>query len=478
MLLEVSLQTPESFVLRYRDLATPDAVKDHQDIIARDGYTWWGWWKKADEKDYVERIVSLGVVARAGPLQIGIFNNATRRFFKAQLTDCVGSDSPIASPEIGRTPSYYAEARLPGWFKLSSIEEITELDFINTVSEVPIGETTFFEVSNGRVRKDDKPANWIKIKGSTILHISDVHLGSDFAFPSKEGPGAVPLIDVILRDTVDSPPGAVIISGDITTRADANVLFNEGLCFLNTLVDRLNLVPDQVIIVPGNHDIPLSKFSPHDYSHEIAFKTFLNSFYKRSVNYPEVRHFILGNGLRLQLMAMNSVRLRRESEKNFGYVQWALYEDVLKVMPHDPATLRIAVLHHHLVSAPREEVPDTNYPEASISVTVDAGAVIAGLQRHHFRLALHGHQHVPAATSVSRGVLADGSPNLNGLGAHLTVVAAGSAGAGRLSDEMRDNSYNILKFNVNDIEIEARRYNPGLLPSTHFRLTLQNHASA
>jgi predicted MPP superfamily phosphohydrolase len=390
----------------------------------------------------------------------------------------VGSDRPIASPEIGRTPSYYAEARLPGWFKLENIEEVSERDFVDTISEIPLGESTFFEVSGRLVHADHKPTNWIQIKGSTILHISDVHLGSDFAFPSKEGPGAVPLIDVILRDTADTPPGAIIISGDITTRADTNVLFNEGLGFLNTLVDKLSLTPDQVIIVPGNHDIPLSKFAPHDYSHEIAFKSFLNAFFKRSVSYPELRHFILGNGLRLQLLTMNSVRLRRETEKNFGYVQWPLYEDILKATPYDPATLRIAVLHHHLVPAPREEVLDSNYHEASVRVTVDAGAVIAGLQRHQFQLALHGHQHVPAATRVSKGILEDGSCNLNGLGAHLTVLAAGSAGAARLSDEMRDNSYNLLKFDANNIEIEARRYNPGLLLSTYFRFTLQHHALA
>ena len=94
----------------------------------------------------------------------------------------------------------------------------------------------------------------------------------------------------------------------------------------------------------------------------------------------------------------------------------------MNITPHDRNTVRIAVLHHHLVPAPREEVPTTDYPLASVSVTVDAGAVIAGLQRHHFELALHGHQHVPAATNVSRGVVDDGSHDLSGLSAHLTVL--------------------------------------------------------
>src|ERR1700722_12414114 len=54
-------------------------------------------------------------------------------------------------------------------------------------------------------------------------------------------------------------------------------------------------------------------------------------------------------------------------------------------------------------------------------------------------------------------------------------LAAGSAGARRLSDEMRDNSYNILKFDESNIGIEARRYNPGPAPRTHFKFKLRRH---
>ena len=153
------------------------------------------------------------------------------------------------------------------------------------------------------------------MKRPTILHISDVHLGSDFAFPRMAGPGAVPLIDVILRDTAQNPPGAVIISGVMTTRADANVLFNQGLSFLNTLVDKLGLTPDHVILVPGNHEFPLGDFSPHDYAHESAFKNFISAFFKRSVTYPELRNFVFNNGLRLQILAINSVRLGENQKK-------------------------------------------------------------------------------------------------------------------------------------------------------------------
>src|SRR6478672_8229486 len=71
-----------------------------------------------------------------------------------------------------------------------------------------------------------------------------------------------------------------------------------------------------------------------------------------------------------------------------------------------------------------------------LSVTLDAGSVVEGLQSHGFQLALHGHQHVPAITRIDRGSAVDGNVELSH-GGGMVVLAAGSAGATRLSDEMR-----------------------------------------
>src|SRR5262249_48072374 len=154
---------------------------------------------------------------------------------------------------------------------------------------------------------------------------------------------------------------------------------------------------------PGNHDIALKKFRPQDYSHETPFHLFTKEFYGRTMLYPQLRRFTLPSGRALEFLGVNSVRLRHESEKQFGYVQWPLYEDVLRESPRDPDALRIAALHHHLVPALREESIDPGYPDAAVSVTLDAGAVIEGLQTYDFSLVLHGHQHVPAATRITRG---------------------------------------------------------------------------
>jgi DNA repair exonuclease SbcCD nuclease subunit len=286
-------------------------------------------------------------------------------------------------------------------------------------------------------------------------------------------PGKTPLLEIIERDLRDDPPGLIVVSGDITSRADANVLQDQELKFLNSLSRALKVPNECFVIVPGNHDIALQDYTPIDYSHETAFNLFTKEFYGREMKCPEIRRFALANGRTIELLAINSVRLRHKSESQFGYVQWRLYDDLLRLTQRNPDDFRIGVLHHHLVPASREESPDPNYPGAAISVTVDAGAVVEGLQAHGFQLALHGHQHVPGITRIDRGSAVDGNIELNKNGG-LVVVAAGSAGATRLSDEMRDNSYNVIKFAERGYCVEARRFNQGKAPQKLFQANIES----
>jgi predicted phosphodiesterase len=166
------------------------------------------------------------------------------------------------------------------------------------------------------------------------------------------------------------------------------------------------------------------------------------------------------------------VRLRHKAESQFGYVQWRLYDDALRLAERNPDDFRIAVLHHHLVPASREERTDPNYQEAAISVTLDAGAVVEGLQSNGFELALHGHQHVPAIARIDRGSPVDGKIKLSEDGG-MVILAAGSAGSTRLSDEMRDNSYNIIKVLEKGYSVEAKRFNRAKAPEILFQASFE-----
>jgi 3',5'-cyclic AMP phosphodiesterase CpdA len=73
----------------------------------------------------------------------------------------------------------------------------------------------------------------------TLAHISDLHFG-------KEDP---PVADALLAELRERAPGLVAVSGDVTQRARARE-FRAARAFL----DRL---PGVVLVVPGNHDVPL-----------------------------------------------------------------------------------------------------------------------------------------------------------------------------------------------------------------------------
>lgn len=458
---------PDTLILRFRDITRDGTVESHQRLITSAGHVWWGWWKKDSEPRRLTELAEIQAYIRNAGLAVGLFDRSTKKFYCATAIDCAFSENQIPSPEPAKTPSYYSTEKVPAWFKLTTIDELDERTFVERFAPPPTGEGTLFPVWRGR-RHVAGRTEAVQLRTSTLLHLSDIHLGIDYGFPTTSGPGQTPLLDIIERDMREESPSLVVVSGDITTRADANVLQDEGLRFLRALSTQLHVPPECFIIVPGNHDIALRKFRPLDYSHEAAFHLFTKEFYGRETTYPELRNFLLPSGRSLEILLINSVRLRHETEKNFGYVQWPLYDDVLRTTPHDPNSFRIAVQHHHLVSALREEALDPDYPEAAVSTTLDAGAVIEGLQTHSFQLVLHGHQHVPGATRISRGA-SNGMVDFHHR-ASIVALAAGSAGAKRLSDELRDNSYNIIRFTDVGFDIAARRYNPGSAPRSHFQV--------
>jgi predicted MPP superfamily phosphohydrolase len=472
---------PDTIVLRFRDLIA-DGITEHRRLITEAGYVWWGWWKKNEEPDRSAELDQIKAQLANGSIEIGLFDRSGRgRFFKASLLECVhyGSRS-IPSPEKRATPAYYRNDSVSAWLKLSRIDELAENDpsFKQLFSVIPVGEATLFPVWFDKPQKTRAAGvgntfpNSVSTDGDVILHISDVHFG-EFAYPDQAGPGKYPLTDILVADLekVQARIGLIIVSGDLTTRADSGRLFNEGLPFLRELVRRLKVTPEQVVIVPGNHDIPLRNHNPMTYSHENAYISFLREFYDTNVGLMQVRRFTMG-GRSVELLTMNSTRLRSKELKEFGYVEWPLYEPLLRgLIPSD--AIRIAVLHHHLVAAPREESPDPQYPEAAISITLDAGAIIEGLQTYGFHVVLHGHQHVPRLTKISRGRVQDNF-GLAGLDQPLFVIGGGSVGTSRLFDEMRDNTYNLLFLGPapkKELRLLTRRFNPGVLPRNYIDQT-------
>lgn len=96
---------------------------------------------------------------------------------------------------------------------------------------------------------------------------------------------------------------------------------------------------------------------------------------------------------------------------------------------------------------------------------------------------MHGH-HVPCVSWVSRGRYLDGSFDITGLDSPLYVLAGGSAGvrAERLSPEMPENTYSLLRICNRSAQLRVRRVTTAGVVRAHIvtvldvRDTLRNRA--
>lgn len=472
----------KTVLLRFRDLTEAGTIERHREILQAAGYVWWGWWKKEGESTQLADLEQLKEHAGEAGLTIGMFDRSTGEFFIAEVDDVVFSGlRPVESPEPAKTPSYYSDALVPAWFRLASLDLVERKKFESLLSPVPAGEGTFFPVADGPpadATPVDAASEEVKVESNVILHISDLHFGSDYGFPEKPHPNKTPLLKLLTNDlrTIGvKRVGLLIVSGDLTTRADPQALQADASDFLSSLTAGLRLAPEQVVIVPGNHDLPLREHEEYGYKHEAVMRTFLGNFYgKTSPELLSLRPYTtMGNRRKIWVLAMNSVRRRTPEERNYGYVQWPLYEDLLRNSQIPEDALRIAVVHHHLLPAAREDEIDENYREAGVSLVLDAGSIVEGLQKYGFHLVLHGHQHVPSVSRVARGFVPHDSLEMRGLDESLYVIAGGTTGSSRYSAEFRDNSYSVLTVGEKEIDLRIRRFGPAAKPHDFLTGTLR-----
>jgi predicted phosphodiesterase len=451
----------DTIILRFRDTEKDiDTISEHINMIDSKGFTWWGWWKKSSETIDVEIFRSLKNKISNGEIKkIGLFDRTTNRFFIAQISNIeYNIDFKINSPQANATPNYYNQVKLHCWFYLCDIQLISLEEFSKCFTNIPTRSDTLFVLPY----EEEYDTERILIKNANVLHISDIHFGNDYGFPFttslKLGTNLLDIIRKYFHFQNKKEIGLLIVSGDITSRGDMGVLQGPASEFLKRLCEVLKINNNQVVIVPGNHDIPLKDANFHDYNHENSFKLFLKDFYGESKEINGYEKFITNQGFKIDILKINSARLRNKAESNFGYVGWDDYRYLIEENKKDDDAFKIAVLHHHLIPVPTEEPIDSEYPYGSISVTLDAGKVIEGLHHYDFDIVLHGHQHLPGLNKISRGLFNGDSINLD---KSLLMSGAGSAGAKveRLNGQLRNNSFSILSLSEKNMKIESVQYN-------------------
>lgn len=278
-----------------------------------------------------------------------------------------------------------------------------------------------------------------------FLHISDIHYGFHawLAPPQRAADRGqftqrmiVALVQ-LLETAKLLPIDGLIVSGDLTQRA-TQAEFQVAAMEISSLAGALNLLPKQVVVCPGNHDVDwfATKSGVEDAQLSAGFdnyRAFLNSLYGLDVAhrlYGETadrsfvaRHeigeavFYTVNSSFLEanhesLVTAGATPEAAKAKTHFGYVgqtQLARLSELMIGSRDSEKDLlwRCMVLHHHLIPSPHDVIPDTPGapPQTWLdqSIARDAGMLIHRMSQDGFRLVLHGHKHVPLRWFVAAG---------------------------------------------------------------------------
>lgn len=240
----------------------------------------------------------------------------------------------------------------------------------------------------------------------TIAHLSDLHFG-------REDPAAV---EALVRDLDALAPSLVAVSGDVTQRARVRE-FARARAFLSRIAAPL-------LVVPGNHDVPLFDVLRRFLSPLDRFRAYV-SHDLEPVHADE------------ELLVVGLSTARSLAWKG-GRVSFEQMDRVRRlVCAPGPERLHVLVAHHPF-SAPERSPGEQVVGRARAALAAFAGC---GLD-----LVLSGHLHRTSAGHLhARG---------HALGRAVLALHAGSATSRRLRGEA--NSYNVVRVRGPTLEVELR----------------------
>ncbi len=236
-----------------------------------------------------------------------------------------------------------------------------------------------------------------------LIHLSDLHFGA-------HDPR---LVDAVEQRVAEIGPDLVVISGDFTQRARTEQ-FQEACRFL----ERLRDAGQEIIAVPGNHDVPL-----YD-----VFRRFLSPL-TRYMRYIDDTLCPLHEIPGATVLGINTARSLTFKDGRISREQMQFIRDTFERT--DPNALRILVTHHPLFALRVGDhlTPAVGRSELALDAIGESGV----------DLLLAGHNH-DASIHSARDLVTRAGPAL--------VVQAGTATSTRVRDQQQS-------FNRIDIEGEA-----------------------
>ncbi|EYF03812.1 metallophosphoesterase [Chondromyces apiculatus] len=301
-----------------------------------------------------------------------------------------------------------------------------------------------------------------------VLHLSDLH----FSQVSQAHVWCSQLTED-LRELECERVDVLVLSGDLTQRADAKE-FQAAQLFLKALSTAMHISPQQVVVVPGNHDVswPLSKasytlhrrddldvpleegrFIAHgqevvELRDEAAYPRRLETFaafYEqiKGSTYPleygsqiDVQDFPREN---LLILGLNSAWETDHHFRSRASIHPEALASALARVRQNPAhasRFKIAVWHHPIAGPDEDRIKDHGFMQQ--------------LAKAGFRLVLHGHIH-----KAERGLFRH---DMTEEGRRIDLVAAGTFGApSREWVPGYPLQYNLLRVSEDRVVVETRR---------------------
>jgi 3',5'-cyclic AMP phosphodiesterase CpdA len=242
----------------------------------------------------------------------------------------------------------------------------------------------------------------------TIAHLSDLHFGRHDETAAER----------LLADISETKPDIVVVTGDLTQRA-RHRQFAAARAFIEKL-------PRPVIVVPGNHDVPLYDIIERFLGRLARYRRYISA---------ELQPLFADN--EIALLGLNTARSATFANGRISRKQAAAVKAVFSEVPAD--RLRVLAIHHPLAT-PR--AAGNSAPVGGAAMAVDA-ITEAGV-----RLVLSGHYHRACSGDLAGSdLVAKGS---------ILFVHAGTAISTRLRGET--NSYNLLHIEPTAVTCTVRRF--------------------
>ncbi len=244
----------------------------------------------------------------------------------------------------------------------------------------------------------------------TIAHLSDLHFGTEMPR----------LAESLVAELAARPPSLLVVSGDLTQRA-RKVQFAAARAYL----DRL---PHPLLVVPGNHDVPLYDVARRFLSPLGRYKRYISE--ELNPVYQDEELFVGGLNTARSLTWQN------------GRISAEQLEQLMRRLAVAGDRFKVVVTHHPFIPPPSEL-------NAGSNLVGNGKQALSLMDGYDVDLLLAGHFHHGYAGNTRAYYPA----------ARRSIVAAqaGTAISHRIRNE--PNAYNWVTLQRGRLTIESRAWN-------------------